>query len=135
MGLFDKMRKVTAEETAEMDPKQDDGMVRVNEYVNLTEKMVKVDVDPEHGTMVKGVYIWEDDEKGTIRGLIGEDVIFEVGKRSKAYGELKKLARTKTEYVNFRQRESDYGVYYRMQIARQLPIEDTELVNGEYVAK
>lgn len=108
MGLFSKRQTEPAPE-----PEQ---TVTVTDYVNLTAKNVKVAV-PKDELYVAGVYLWEED--GLIRALKGDDVIFEVSKRSKAYKELEPFARTKLKHVVLYKRNGDYGEYYRAGFARE----------------
>lgn len=78
--------------------------------VNLTPKMVRTAVpDTEKGVEIKNVYLW--DEEKSIKGLVGDDVIFEVGNRSKAFKELSEYTRHKWN-VRITERQGDYGIYY-----------------------
>jgi len=78
--------------------------------INLPENTVKVDVpQDDDGLFIKRIYLRE--EEGKIIGLQGDDVIFEVGKRSKAYKEMLPFARHSCS-VALRIRESAYGKYY-----------------------
>lgn len=85
--------------------------VRIVQRVNLTEKNVKVEVPEENGYFVKGGYLWEED--GTVRALDGDDVIFEVTKRSKAYKELEEYFRHRAANITIYKRTGEYGVFYR----------------------
>lgn len=108
MGLLDKIKqKVAREPEPEVTVKW-----TVREYVNLTEKNVKVKVPEDGHLYVKGVYLWEED--GAVKGLVGDDVIFEVTKRSKAYKELEPYFRRKSKAIVLDRRTGDYGDYYRM---------------------
>ena len=131
MGLFDGLKKKASDPVPEATvepvgkPDLDTVMVKwhwpekdsneetvvIADYVNLTEKNVKVEVPEEEGLYVKGVYLWEED--GLIRGLNGDDVIFEVTKRSKAYRELEQYLRHRAKSVTLYKRTGDYGPYYR----------------------
>lgn len=115
MGLFDKFKK-KAEPADELPVEK----VTYRNFVNLTAKNVKIAIDDE--TYVEKVYLWEDDK--TIKGMQGENVIFEVTSRSKAYGELKPFARRKLKHITLYKRQGDYGDYYRMGFAIELDREE-----------
>lgn len=129
MGLFDSIKKKAADpapekpaspEPAEFEreviswhwPEADEDVVRIVQSVNMTEKNVKVDVPDEKGAHFSGVYLWEED--GKVRGLKGDDVIFEVTKRSKAYKELEPYFRHKSAGTTLYKRHGDYGDYYKV---------------------
>lgn len=108
-------------------PKEgDEPDTEIYQSVNLTEKMVKIDVPyrerredarPEEGldyVALQNVYLWE--EEGLIRGMQGDDVVFEVTKRSKSYGELLPYVRHKAKRVSIWQETSSYGKYYRARL-------------------
>lgn len=123
MGLYKKREAQPAPEQKEI-LKTD--LVGLNVKVNLTENSVKIDVpDGEEGTLVKGVYLWEED--GIIRGLKGDQTIFEVNKRSKAYKELEPLTRKKTQYIVLKKAQSDYGIYYRLTVKMEMTREEAGL--------
>ena len=127
MGLFDfrKKKAPDPEPAPAYEPKPTD-TVGVTTTANLTEKAVKIEVaDDDEGTLVKGVYIWEDE--GVIRGLKGEEIIFEVTKRSKAYQELEHLARKKAAYIVLKKCHGDYGVYYRLKVKTEATREEVGL--------
>lgn len=88
--------------------------------VNMTEKMVKVDVpEGEEGLYISGVYLWEDE--GKILGKQGENIVFEVSKRSKAYEEILPFARQKGA-ITIYNRTGDYGRYYRVHLRFKIVI-------------
>ena len=97
--------------------KEDENLVKASDFVNLTEKMVKADV-PDDGLYVPGVYLWSEDN--LIKGMKGNDIIFEVTNRSKAYKELEQYARTKLDSIKLIKKEGDYGPYYRLQVSRRV---------------
>lgn len=108
MGIFSKKPKPA--------PVAAEQVVTKTEHMNLTVKNVKVEVsDDTEGLYVPGVYIWEDDK--LIRGLNGNEVLFEVGPRSKAFGQLQKYARSNVKHIQLRKREGEYGPYYDLAIA------------------
>lgn len=115
MGLFDKIKK-KVEPVEELPAEK----AMYKNFVNLTEKNVKAKVDDE--AYIEGVYLWEDDK--AIKGMQGENVIFEVTSRSKAYGELKPFARRKLKHITLYKRQGDYGDYYRMGFAIELDREE-----------
>ena len=130
MGLFDKFKKAMTEpigearkpETVPEEPRT----VGLNVTTNLSEKSVKIDVpDGEEGTLVKGVYLWEDENE--IRGMKGDDVIFVVNKRSKAFGELAKVVRKKSDYIVLKKCTGDYGPYYRLRVKTEVTREEAGL--------
>lgn len=78
--------------------------------VNMTPKMINVPVpDTDSGLEVNSVYLWEEEK--SIKGLVGDDVIFEAGSRSKAFKELLEYARCKPN-VTITEKQGDYGTYY-----------------------
>lgn len=131
MGLFDGLKKKAAapvpdpivEPAAKPDQDSEDlkwhwpekgysgDTIRIVQRVNLTEKNVKVEVPGEEGLYIKGAYLWEED--GTVRALDGDDVIFEVTKRSKAYKELENYFRHRAANITIYERTGDYGKFYR----------------------
>lgn len=129
MGLLNLFKK--KEEPKELDPNM---LLNHSTTANLSEKAVKIDVtDDEEGTVVEGVYLWE--EEGLIRGLVGNKVIFEVTKRSKAYEEIKPWARKKAESIVLQKRQGDYGTYYRLRLRRKITLaewEEMKRANGIY---
>ena len=110
MGILDKVKKLSAKESEPEIVLEK----TLREYVNLTEKNVKVDVPDDGHLYVKNVYLWEED--GTVKGLVGEDVIFEATKRSKAYKELEPFFRKKSKAISLDRRTGGYGDYYRMTV-------------------
>ncbi len=141
MGLFDGLKKKAAEAVAdpvtksaeqELDSVEvkwhwpEEGYagdtVRIVQRVNLTEKNVKVEVPEENGLYVKGVYLWEED--GKVRALDGDDVIFEVTKRSKSYRELEEFFRHRTANITIYKRTGDYGDYYRANLKFDVLLDD-----------
>ena len=112
MGLFRKKKQpAPVPVMVEVEPEKPK-TYRLESNHNLTANNVKVGV-PEDGLRVKDVYLWEDEK--TIRGMKGNDVIFEVSSRSKAYKELLPRVRRKVN-ISIREREGDYGKYYRMRV-------------------
>lgn len=87
-----------------------DGTVGYSFEVNLTEKNVKVEVPDDEKLYIKGGYIWEDEK--LIKVVVGDDVIFEVTPRSKAFGKIKPYARRKLERVTLKKYQGDYGIFY-----------------------
>ena len=142
MGLFDGLKKKAAETVPEQkaDPAPKPEIepaelkwhwpekgytcdtVRIVQGVNLTEKNVKVEVPDENGLYVKGAYLWEED--GKVRALDGDDVIFEVTKRSKAYRELEDYFRHRTANITIYKRTGDYGDYYRANLKFDVLLDD-----------
>ena len=113
---------------AELDPNM---LLNYSTTANLTEKAVKVAVaDDEEGTLIKGVYIWE--EENLIRGLVGDKVIFEVNKRSKAFEEIKPWARKKADSIVLQERQSEYGTYYRLRLRRKITLAEWEEMKKRY---
>ena len=140
MGLLDGLKKKAAEvapetkaipeaeyEPAEIKwhrPEEDktDGLTRIVQPVNMTDKNVKVDVPDDEGLYVSGVYLWEED--GMVRGLKGDEVIFEVTKRSKAYKELEPYFKHKSAGTTIYKRHGDYGDYYRVLVKFDVVLDD-----------
>ena len=110
MGLFDGLKKKAKEAP---DPEVVVEKTE-REYVNLTEKNVKAEIPEDGHLYVRDVYIWE--EAGTVKGLVGDDVIFEVTSRSKAYKTLEPFFRRKSKAIALDRRTGDYGDYYRMTV-------------------
>lgn len=116
MGLFDKFKKAMTEPigqarkkdtTPAWEPKPTD-LMNVTTSVNIPGRSVKIDVpDDNDGATIEGVYFWEDD--GVIRGLKGDEVIFEVTKRCNAFDDLRKFARKKVKSVILIKCDGDYG--------------------------
>ena len=126
MGLFNFLKK--KDKPAELDPNM---LLNYSTTANLTEKAVKVAVaDDEEGTLIKGVYIWE--EENLIRGLVGDKVIFEVNKRSKAFEEIKPWARKKADSIVLQERQSEYGTYYRLRLRRKITLAEWEEMKKRY---
>lgn len=118
MGLLELFKK-----KEEKPLREEPNLVNMSTKVNLTEKSVKVKVpDDEEGEMIRGVYLWQDE--GVIRGLLGEKVIFEIGKRSKAYDELQPFVRKKSNYVLLKKCHGDYGVYYQLKVSVRVTREE-----------
>ena len=106
MGILDKVRKKSEPEMVLEKTER--------EYVNLTEKNIKAEVPADGHLYVRDVYLWEED--GTVKGLVGDDVIFEVTKRSKTYKELEPFFRRKSKAIALDRRTGSYGDYYRMTV-------------------
>ena len=142
MGLFDGLKKKAAapvpdpivEPAAKPDQDPEDlkwhwpekgysgDTVRIVQRVNLTEKNMRVDVPEDNGLFIKGVYLWEED--GTVRALDGDDVIFEVTKRSKAYKELEDYFRHRAANITIYKRTGEYGIYYRANLKFDVLLDD-----------
>ena len=142
MGLFDGLKKKAADpvpeptaKPAEIPDQEPEAIkwhwpekgysgetVRIVQKVNLTEKNVKVDVPEEDGLFIKGCYLWEED--GTVRALDGDDVIFEVTKRSKAYKELEEYFRHRAANITIYKRTGEYGTFYRANLKFDVLLDD-----------
>lgn len=131
MGLFDKFKKAMTEPigqarkkdaTPAWEPKPTD-LMNVTTSVNIPGRSVKIDVpDDNDGATIEGVYFWEDD--GVIRGLKGDEVIFEVTKRCNAFDDLRKFARKKVKSVILIKCDGDYGTYYRLKVKWEITREE-----------
>ncbi len=134
MGLFDKFKKAMTEPIGEArkkeepaekpawEPKPTD-LLNVTTTANISEKSVKIEVpDDNDGVTIESVYFWEDE--GVIRGLKGDEVIFEVTKRSNAFDDLRKFARKKVKSVILIKCDGDYGTYYRLKVKWEITREE-----------
>lgn len=128
MGLFDKFKKAMTEPigAARKEPEREPepkALYNATTTVNIPERSVKIEVpDDNEGATIDGVYFWEGE--GVMRGLKGDEVIFEVTKRSKAFDDLQKLARKKVKSVTLLKCSGDYGPYYRLKIRREVTREE-----------
>ena len=137
MGLFSRKKKEPAPEPAPVEARtprvpdpneivelggfkfyfakpEDETDQRWTQDVNMTTKMVKVDVpEGDEGLYLKRVYLYEDG--GKILGKQGDDVVFEVTKRSKAYNEMLPFVRQRAG-VSIYNRDGDYGRYYNVRL-------------------
>lgn len=88
--------------------------------VNLSKNNVKVKVDDSE--VIGNVYLWH--EEGIVRGLRGDETIFEITNRSKAYEEIIPYIKRKAKNVTITKRTGDYGEYYRVSIKFEVVIDD-----------
>ena len=109
MGLFGKKKEqaelVETKKTVKEEWK--------STWVNLTDKMLRVDLAEDHASAGYTIITAKDDRIL----LISRGVIFvEVGKRSKAYKELEPLIDSAAEEMSIETKTGDYGIYYRVRL-------------------
>ena len=102
MALFGKKKAQDAAEPVSWEVSED-------VEFNLTDKMVRVEV-VEDSACLKQVEISESDDM--IRLTSGGILVALVGKRGKAYGELKPYVGKNAAYIVLRPKTGDYGAYY-----------------------
>ena len=127
-GLFGKKEKQEAQgvEVINNTPVVEDDRFkdRYFQEVNLTEKNVKIAVEGDK-EVVKGTCYLQS-ANGNIQMYETDRLIFEVGKRSKAYKELEPFVGQNVWYVVLEKRDGDYGVYYRATIKHKLSKAEAE---------
>ena len=134
MGLFDifKKKEALAEVTAvNITPVAEDKRFE-NCYfqeINLTEKNVKIDFDEEE-KLVKGTCYLQT-AHGNIQLYEEDNLIFEVGKRGKAYKELEPFIGRNVWYVVLKKRHGDFGMYYRATIKHKISKEEAQKILDE----
>ena len=84
-----------------------------NTWVNLTDKMLRVELEEEQAmvghTMIK-------DKGDHIQLVYNGIIIADVGKRGKAYAELQPLIDEEADSVEIYAKTGDYGDYYRLKL-------------------
>lgn len=111
MGLFSKKEVNKQPEVVQEQPKARVRYEYDTTWVNLTDKMMRVELVDEK-VKLEPVLIRADDNH--IRLICHGILIAEVGKRGKAYQELEPLVGRVADIMEIESRDGDYGVYYRV---------------------
>lgn len=111
MGIFNKKKGDEPKIEAVQEPKVETEEKIV--FVNLSDKMVKVELDGDHAYL-KWCDIKEED--GRLRIVSNGIVIAEVTTRSKAFKELEPYKGKSMDSIAIDAKQGDYGVYYRVRL-------------------
>jgi len=111
MGIFNKKKAEEPRYEAAQEPKIESEEEIVS--VNLTDKMVKAELDENNAYLDRG-YIKEED--GRLRIVSRGIVIAEVTTRSKAFKELEPYKGRGATSISIDAKQGDYGVYYRVRL-------------------
>lgn len=107
MGLFGKKK----EEEKPQEPTIRE--VYKNVYVNITEKMLRVELEEDRG-FARYINIKEKDDR--IRIVSDGIIIAEIGKRGKAYKEIEPYVGYGAENVVIEAKTGEYGDYYTLRL-------------------
>lgn len=108
MGLFGKKK--------EQEKPQEEPTISTESntvYVNITEKMLRVELEKDHG-FARYVQIKEREDR--IQIISDGIIIAEIGKRGKAYKELEPYIGFGAEHVAIDAKTGEYGDYYRLKL-------------------
>lgn len=106
MGLF---KKKAAAEPREPEIRE----VYKDIYVNLTDKMMRVELVGDHAYMNYG----EISQEGNMIQISSRGILIAmVSKKGKAYADLEPHIGDKVEHVAIDEKTGDYGVYYRVKL-------------------
>ncbi len=106
MGLF---KKKASPEPREPEIKE----VYKDIYVNLTDKMMRVELVDDHAYIQYG----EISQDGSTIQLSSRGILIAmITKKSKVYAELEPYIGNRVEYIAIDEKNGDYGVYYRVKL-------------------
>ena len=108
MGLFGKKK--------EKEKPQEEPTIREeyeNVYVNITEKMLRVELEEDRG-FARYINIKENGDR--IQIISDGIIIAEIGKRGKAYKEIEPFVGYGAESVVIEAKTGEYGDYYRLRM-------------------
>lgn len=107
MGLFKKKEEPKQQKQADVHTEWN------SVWVNLTDKMLRVELEGDKGT-AGYTYVKAKDDRIQ---LVSRGIIFaEIGKRGKAYKELEPYIGTGAEEMEIEAKTGDYGDYYRVRL-------------------
>lgn len=91
--------------------------------ISLSEKYVKIPVAEQE--IVEKVYLWH--EENLIRGVVGDDTIFEITNRCKDYPDVLPFAKRKAKTATITRREGQYGTFYKVSLKFEIVVDDSGL--------
>ena len=132
MGLFDFMKKPKPNKAVEdatvkmLDPdnlsfhfpkSEDEETMQWSFFVNISEKQMR----PLDDDMFYNVQLKKNGDK--ITATKGNETIFEVDKRSKAYKEIEPYTGHKAHFITIKQKEGQYGTFYRVRLVFRVVVD------------
>lgn len=108
MGLFGKKKE-------QQKPQEEPSIREVyeNVYVNITEKMLRVELEKDRG-FARYINIKEKEDR--IQIISDGIIIAEIGKRGKAYKEIEPYVGKGAENVAIEAKTGEYGDYFRLRL-------------------
>ena len=112
MGLFGKKEAEPVKTAKAQEPELREVTETVR--VNLTDKMLKVELADEDAYVKNGIVELKDDRIRIVSG--GRIIIAEVSQKSKTFKELEAYVGRSAEGIEIAAREGEYGPYYQVKL-------------------